>query len=804
MGIPSLFGKAFLLFSIILLAACSGSSNSTQTVATVGVSPATATIDVGGVQQLVAVARDADGIIVHSASITFSSNNSAVATVSSAGLVTGIAVGSATITATAGDASGTMTVTVNTPVASLTLTPATATLAEGDTQQLTATAKDSGGNTLTSVTISFSSNNTAVATASDSGLVTAVSAGNATISATAGGITKTAAITVTPPPIAITGSLYSPTGSLASLQNRSLFDKLLGSLVASAYGQTDGLTPVSGANVLVFRINDDGTPNGGVIGSAVTNSDGTFSVDVPADTQFASNLIIQATAGTTPQQVGPAGLNTQNCPVAQQDLPPITPAVEFATRTLIAQIATNGSSLADYTVDEVKAIVTQAISLAADSSLVGTTIDDTISNIAAVAEPQIKELIEDTKSAGEATAPTGLGGTYNLIGLQANVDTFSEQRAQEIGTATIDVANKTFTVDTTMSEIRLDEACAADPNDSCARTFTFASSSNANTIAGSITVLSGNQIAFQPTGNDGGAIGGYNAAGDIIIIPTEDELIIAVKQSSTAAAFDGTYNGKELDSSLMSTFSVSASNPSWNIGSTSANDISLSISGGSFSGTSNQNSMQKQITCGSSCPDTEYLNASTSSNPIAGSISVSATGTLTVTPTGQSALTGVVTGDGNMFALATGDTTGGDTGMVVGVKQGSGMNQASTSGTYRAATIELELDTSTSRVRTEGGTITLDGNGNGYGSLVGVETYVYSTCTTNTCGNYTRGQSGTTDSPQFTYSVGSTGAVTVTADPSTSIQGYASQDGSVIVLTAASNGTIGQQASTRGLYVLIK
>lgn len=82
------------------------------------------------------------------------------------------------------------------PVASVTVSPASATLVVGSTHTLTATLRDSGGNTLADRSVAWSSNNTAIATVSASGVVTARAAGNATITATSEGRIGSSAIEV--------------------------------------------------------------------------------------------------------------------------------------------------------------------------------------------------------------------------------------------------------------------------------------------------------------------------------------------------------------------------------------------------------------------------------------------------------------------------------------------------------------------------------------------------------------------------------------------------------------------------------
>ena len=181
-------------------------------VASVTLSPASATVNEGQSLQLTATLRDANGNVLVGRSITWSSSNSAAATVNSTGLVTGVVAGSATITATSEGQSGTSAITVvHMPVASVTVTPASATVSAGSSVQLTATPKDANGNTLTGRTVTWQSSNTAAATVNASGLVTGVAAGSATITATSEGQSGSSAITVTPPGTSQFGHVFMVT-----------------------------------------------------------------------------------------------------------------------------------------------------------------------------------------------------------------------------------------------------------------------------------------------------------------------------------------------------------------------------------------------------------------------------------------------------------------------------------------------------------------------------------------------------------------------------------------------------------------
>ncbi|HVH10526.1 MAG TPA: alkaline phosphatase family protein, partial [Gemmatimonadales bacterium] len=120
-----------------------------------------------------------------------------IAKVNGSGLVSGVAMGSTSITATSEGKSGAATLTVtNVPVASVAVTPATATITVGQTVQLTATPRDASGNPVTGRVVTWSTSDTTIALVNASGLVTGRVAGTATITATSEGKSGTATITV--------------------------------------------------------------------------------------------------------------------------------------------------------------------------------------------------------------------------------------------------------------------------------------------------------------------------------------------------------------------------------------------------------------------------------------------------------------------------------------------------------------------------------------------------------------------------------------------------------------------------------
>lgn len=163
----------------------------------IAITPTNATLNIGATQQLTPTVAPANAT---NKTVMYSSNNNSVATVNASGLVTAIGSGSATITVATQDGAKTATsvITVNSSnvaVTSVSLNPTSAALAVGGTQQLTATVLPSNA---TNKSVTYTSNNTGVATVNASGLVTAISNGTATITVTSvnGNKTNTAVITV--------------------------------------------------------------------------------------------------------------------------------------------------------------------------------------------------------------------------------------------------------------------------------------------------------------------------------------------------------------------------------------------------------------------------------------------------------------------------------------------------------------------------------------------------------------------------------------------------------------------------------
>ncbi|HEY0528343.1 MAG TPA: Ig-like domain-containing protein, partial [Gemmatimonadaceae bacterium] len=222
------------------VAATSEGKTGAATLVVMRVPVATVVLDVsslslvqGSTRQLTSTAKDASENMLADRAFEWSSDNVSFATVSSTGVVSAIAVGTATITGTSEGKSATAIVTITAiPVASVEVTLATSSVIAGTTVQASAAIFDAGHKVLDRA-VTWSSDNTSVATVSATGLVTTVAAGTANIVATSEGKTASAQITVSPVPPAPVAKITVTPGSL------SLTVGTTGSLTGSTFDSQD-------------------------------------------------------------------------------------------------------------------------------------------------------------------------------------------------------------------------------------------------------------------------------------------------------------------------------------------------------------------------------------------------------------------------------------------------------------------------------------------------------------------------------------------------------------------------------------
>ena len=175
--------------------------DSTPAVAEIVVSPSTYTLAPNAQLPLRAQVQDGSGALVPDAAVSWTVQDPRIVSISDAGVVTALAVGTSQVAANALGKSGLAVITVKpetvTPVnpgtvdpvmvASVTVTAPSKKLEKGSSMQLAATALDAKGNPVPHQSFSWSSSNTNTATVSASGVVTGKKSGDVTITASSGG-----------------------------------------------------------------------------------------------------------------------------------------------------------------------------------------------------------------------------------------------------------------------------------------------------------------------------------------------------------------------------------------------------------------------------------------------------------------------------------------------------------------------------------------------------------------------------------------------------------------------------------------
>lgn len=256
-------------------------------VATVSLTLASSTLAVGQTSQATAVLKDAGGAVLSGRSITYSSSNTAVAKVSTSGLVTALATGTATISAVSEGKKGSSALTVQSntnPVATVTVTLASASLLVGQTTLATPVMKDASGNLVSGAAVTWKISGGAYASVSSSGVVTAISAGQATVTATSGGVSGSAALTV------------SSSGGGASSSRIAKRPTLPQSFVDVSWKAKTGTTIQVPAGANLQQALNNALPGDEIVLAAGATYIGNFTLPVKSG----SGWILVRTAGTVP------------------------------------------------------------------------------------------------------------------------------------------------------------------------------------------------------------------------------------------------------------------------------------------------------------------------------------------------------------------------------------------------------------------------------------------------------------------------------------------------------------------------
>ena len=275
-------------------------------------------------------------------SITWSSNNEAVATVDVNGTVTAKSAGTAVITATStnGKSAG-CTVTVEKkqiPVTEVRLSESTVGIVEGSTYKLTATVLPE--NTTDSKSVSWSSSNSEVATVDANGTVTAKRAGTAVITATStNGKTAGCTVTVSKKEIPITEiSLDKSSATLTEGETTTLVATVLPE--NTTYGKS---VKWSSSNVAVATVD--------LMGKVTAKSAGTAIITATSENGKTASCTITVNKKDTNITITEVRLNKSTETLTEGDTTTLTATVLPENTTYGKSVKWSSSNVAVATVD---------------------------------------------------------------------------------------------------------------------------------------------------------------------------------------------------------------------------------------------------------------------------------------------------------------------------------------------------------------------------------------------------------------------------------------------------------------------
>lgn len=295
-------------------------------VSTVIVAPDTLNLTVGSTGTLTATVGPDTAT---NQAVTWASSDANIATVDENGVVTAVAPGTATITATAGDVSATCEVTVSAvtvPATGVSVNPAELTLSIGGTDRLTANLEPANATD----TVAWSSSNPAVATV-ENGVVTAAGVGEAVITATAGGYSAACAVTVQPDAIPVTG--VTVTADRTSLYNGEVAVLTAAVLPENA---TDKTVTWTSSDETVATVDASGRV------TAVSAGSVTITAAAGGVTSEAVFIVVQ---GPAPVLVGSVNVNPAALNLTEGDARALTATVgpENATNRAVVWTSSNPS-----------------------------------------------------------------------------------------------------------------------------------------------------------------------------------------------------------------------------------------------------------------------------------------------------------------------------------------------------------------------------------------------------------------------------------------------------------------------------
>ncbi|NGQ97126.1 S8 family serine peptidase, partial [Brevibacillus sp. SYP-B805] len=316
------------------------------TLRSISVSQSTVTIMEGQAQRIYVTARYSDGTEEDvSNSATYESSNPNIASVSSLGVITGTAPGTATISVRYGGRSDSVTATVQgAPVSSVKVNPAQLVMQTGDIWQIYTTAYYTNGKSQdVTDAATYTSSNPTVATVSTGGIVSAVSPGTAQIVVSYGGQSATVSVSVSGQTVTLVSLAATPSSvSVAMGATQQL-------AVTAAYsnGSTQNVTSQAtyqAANTNIATVSSSGLVTGVAQGStSVTITFGGKTVNVPVTVTAATVQSLAAAPSSVNVATGATQQLTVTATYSDGTTKDVTNQATYqAANTNIATVSSSG------------------------------------------------------------------------------------------------------------------------------------------------------------------------------------------------------------------------------------------------------------------------------------------------------------------------------------------------------------------------------------------------------------------------------------------------------------------------------
>lgn len=420
-----------LLLSVIfvvsgLLAGCSSGKRLTS----IQVTPTSPSVAAGLTQQFTATGTYSD----HStqdltATVNWTSSSTSVATIAAGGLATSKAAGSSTISASQSGVTGTATLTVTAPnLVSIAVTPGNATIPLGVLQQFTATGTYTDGSTQDlTATATWGSTPSSVASIAATGLATARTIGNTTITATSGAISGNTSLTVAAASLV---SLQIPSGDVTIALNTSH--------QFSAVGVYNDGSRRSVTSLATWSSSQTGVATITTVGHAKAVSPGSTTITASLNSMTVSVTLNVTNATVTVITVAPS--DRAIAPSTQQPFTAIGTFSDASTQNITADATWSSSLPAVATVSNTPGSLGVASALSAGT----TNISAALEGISGAAPLNVSAVTLTSITLTPATATLALGSTLALNavgnfsdGTHQNIDVVATWTSSATNIATV-------------------------------------------------------------------------------------------------------------------------------------------------------------------------------------------------------------------------------------------------------------------------------------------------------------------------------------------------------------------------------